>query len=77
MQRMIASLTGRVVPVINCASFMHGLTVPAGRHLFSMFHVGLLLAFIQNPLLMLGELPVNRTRAHFTRRTHLRNLCTS
>ena len=24
-------------------------------------------------LLMLGELPVNRTRAHFTRRTHLRN----
>ena len=27
--------------------------------------------------LMLGELPVNSTRAHFTRRTHLRNFCTS
>ena len=26
---------------------------------------------------MLGELPVNRTRAHFSRRTHLRNFCTS
>ena len=26
---------------------------------------------------MLGELPVNRTRAHFARRTHLRNFCTS
>ena len=28
-------------------------------------------------LLILGELPVNRTRAHFARRTHLRNFCTS
>ena len=28
-------------------------------------------------LLMLGELPVNRTRAYFTRRTHLRKFCTS
>ena len=26
---------------------------------------------------MLGELPVNRTRAYFTRRTHLRKFCTS
>ena len=25
----------------------------------------------------LGELPVNRTRAYFTRHTHLRNFCTS
>ena len=28
-------------------------------------------------MLMLGELPVNRTRAYFTNRTHLRNFCTS
>ena len=26
---------------------------------------------------MLGELPVNRTRAYFIRRTHLRKFCTS
>ena len=46
MQRMIASLIGREVPIINCVFYMHGLKVPAGRHLFSMFHSGLSQAFI-------------------------------
>ena len=46
MQRMIAWLIGREIPIINCVFYMHGLMVPAGRHPFSMFHVGLPQAFI-------------------------------
>ena len=46
MQRMIASLIGREIFIIDCVFYMHGLMVPAGLHPLLMFHDGLPQAFI-------------------------------
>ena len=46
MQRMIAWLIGREIPIIKCVFYTRGPMVPAGRHPFLMCHVGLPQVFI-------------------------------